>query len=105
MIEPPSKRIKAGLEFTETISECYDLKFKNPNTTDKEKERLKAGLLQLRQTLEQTTSSSDVPFGPTKTSSKINWGKCVELLLEDCPPSLGAIKVLTERLSPGGGLL
>lgn len=105
MTEPPSKRIKCGQEFVELINECYNLKFKNQTKTDEQEETLRVGLQKLRETLEQTTSSSDVSFGATKTSAKINWGKCLGLLLEDGPHSLCAIKVLTERLSPGGGLL
>lgn len=105
MTEPPSKKIKPGQEFIEMINECYELKFKNLNKTQEEEESLKAGIQRIRETLENTTSSSDVSFGATKTSSKINWGKCLGLLLEDGHHSLSAIKVLTERLSPGGGLL
>lgn len=105
MTEPPSKKIKSGQEFIEIINECYDLKFKNLNKTIEQEESLKVGLQRIRETLENTTSSSDVSFGATKTASKINWGKCLGLLLEDGHHSLNAIKVLTERLSPGGGLL
>lgn len=105
MTEPQIKRIKSGQEFVETINECYDLKFRNLKKSVDEEELLRAGLQRIRETLEKTTSSSDVSFGATKTASKINWGKCLGLLLEDEHYSLNAIKVLTERLSPGGGLL
>lgn len=105
MTEPQIKRIKCGQDFVGTINECYDLKFRIIEKSNDQEELLKGGLQRIRETLEKTTSSSDVSFGPTKTASKINWGKCLGLLLEDQHYSLNAIKVLTERLSPGGGLL
>jgi len=105
MAEPPSKRARSGENFVNLINDCYDLKFRKTGLTLEEEDSLKLGTQRIRETLESTISSSDLSFGTTRTSAKINWGKCLGLLLEDGHNSLDALRVLTERLSPGGGLL
>lgn len=105
MTEPPSKKIKSGQEFMQTISECYDLKFNSDKRSEQQLQDLNEGLTRIRDTLESIKSSSDVPLGNNRTLAKINWAKCMSLLLEDGPKSARAIKVLVGRLSPGGGLL
>lgn len=103
--EPPNKKIKNDL--LDLINECYDLMFKRNGdfSPDVNKSALESGVKKIRETLERATSSSDVSFGATKPSAKINWGKCLALLLEDGVASLMAVKILTEKLNPGGGLL
>lgn len=105
MNEPPIKRIKSGQDFMDLICDCYDLKFNSKTMCEEEKQRLRAGVKRIRETLEQTKSSSDITFGDTRTNSKITWGKCLALLLEDGSNSLTAIGILTGKLSPGGGVL
>lgn len=105
MAEPPNKKIKASEDFVDLVNECYTIVYRTPLKTDDDKSRLNAGMQKIRNTLEQINSSSDVSFGSTRTSAKINWGKCLGLLVEDGPESFKAMKVLTERLNPGGGLL
>ena len=102
---PPFKRIKTGLEFVDLINECYDLKFRNLNKTEEEHNQLIKGTIKIRETIEQFSTSADVFFGSTKTFAKISWAKCLSLLLEDGPKSSGAVRILAERFSPGGGLL
>lgn len=104
-IEPPSKRIKSGEEFINLIDECYELQFSVKEKSEDQIRRLDRGIQQIRDTLENVVSSSDVSFGSTRSASKINWGKCVSLMLETGLDNLNSLKVLTDRLSPGGGLL
>lgn len=103
MSGPPLKKIKNDL--LDIIRECYRIKFAKSVVDDLDKEILDSGVAKIRETVERATSSSDVSFGATKTSAKINWGKCLSLLLEDGVRSLLAVKILTEKLNPGGGLL
>jgi hypothetical protein len=105
-VEPPPKKIKAGQEFIDLIEECYDITFNHMDGIPDDKSiRLEEGLQQIRKILEQIQSSSDVSFGPTRSSAKITWGKCLSLMLQNGPESIRALKVLTDRLSPSGGLL
>lgn len=105
MIEPPSKKIRASENFVDLINECYNIVYRTPIKSKDDYEKLSIGMQKIRDTLEQINSSSDVSLGSTRTSAKINWGKCLGLLVEDGPESFKAMKVLTERLNPGGGLL
>ena len=101
--KPPNKKIKGEQEFIGLIDDCYRLKF-NENQFEGDNVELMTGIRKIRDTLERAQSSGDVPFGPTRFSSKITWGKCLYLMLESGPESFKALKVLN-RLSPGGGLL
>lgn len=105
LTEPPSKKIRNDLQ--EVIIECYNLKFSKFGQPlgDSQYATVKSGIKRIRETVELATSSSDVSFGSTKPSAKINWGKCLALLLDDGPESLLSVKILTEKLNPGGGLL
>jgi len=103
--EPPSKRIKSGEEFINLIDECYELQFSVKDKSEDQLKTLESGVSKIRDTLEHVVSSSDVSFGSTRSASKINWGKCVSLMLENGLDNVKALKVLTDRLSPGGGLL
>lgn len=101
--QPPSKKIRSEQEFIGLIDECYRLKFIDDMKED-ENEDLRSGIMKIRDILEHAKSSGDVPFGPTRFSSKITWGKCLYLMVETGQDSLRAVKVLN-RISPGGGLL
>lgn len=105
MAEPPSKKIKQGQEFINLIDDCYQLRFRDEDKTEEKILRLKEDTHKIRDILEQVKSSRDVSFGPTRLAAKINWGKCLGLMLESGPDSVKALKVLTDTLSPGGGLL
>lgn len=105
MSEPPNKKIKAGQDFVDLINECYTLYFRNSNRSEEDQEKLRNGMQQIREILEQISSSSDVSLGSTRTAAKISWGKCLGLLVEDGANSFKAMKILTEKLNPGGGLL
>lgn len=95
--EPPSKRIKN--DFTNLINLNYETKFvKQDNINDKD-------MTSIRQTIEAAKSSSDISFGATKSEAKINWGKCLSLLIEDGQHSFMALSILMSKLNPGGGLL
>lgn len=104
--EPPSKRIKSE-EFVTLIDDCYELQFsiEESRRTEDQKERLRDGIKQIRCTIEQVMSSNDISLGATRSANKINWGKCVSLLLENGPENIKALSVMTGRLTPGGGLL
>lgn len=88
----------------ELINECYELQFDKSEKTDAEIEDLNSKAQRIRETVENITSSSDLQFGETRISARINWGKCLAVLLENGHQNLTATKILTERLSPGGGL-
>lgn len=105
MTEPPSKKIKPAQEFINLIDDCYLLRFRDIDKTEEKNQQLEEDTQKIREILEQVRSSSDVSFGPTRLAAKINWGKCLGLMLESGPESLKALKVLTDTLSPGGGLL
>lgn len=105
-LEPPSiKRIKCNTNFPQIISECYDLKFNNMERTKEQDEALKCNFQTIRETLESTNSSSEISFGTTRVLAKVNWAKCLSLLLDDDSSSLKALSTLTGKLNPGGGLL
>lgn len=104
MVGPPNKSIKSGEDFMSLIDSCYEIKFGTKDKTVEQEEFLAQGVKTIRETLEASTSSRDISFGNTRTSTQINWGKCLGVLLEDGPDSLNAIKILTERFSVGGGL-
>lgn len=103
--EPPVKKIKSEPELVELITKYYELGSKSCLDGVEKPDSLKSGLREIRSHLEKATSSRDVSFGSTRTSAKLNWAKCLELMLEDEPESLTAVKILTEKLNPGGGLL
>lgn len=106
MAEPPIKKIKPAEEFINLIDDCYRIRFGDASGRTTEKiQQLDDGTQKIREILEQVKTSSDVSLGPTRLASKINWGKCLGLMLESGPESLKALKVLTDTLSPGGGLL
>lgn len=99
--EPPNKRIKnefENREFIDWINNCYDLKFRQM------KEIPTSDIEHIREVLLAAKSSIDVPWGRTKAECKINWGKCLGILIEDGARSLGVLKKLTDMLNPGGGL-
>ena len=99
---PPNKKVKWGTEFVELIDSCYNIMF---NGASDDAAKLQADIKKICEALEQATSSSDIPFGQTKIETKINWGKCLGLMLECPQESLKALKVLTGKLNPGCGLL
>lgn len=105
MTEPPHKKIKTSQEILDLINECFDLMFNKTQKSPEEEERLKNGCDKIRETLEQINSSNDFSFGTNLTCSKINWGKCLGLMLEGAPQSFGALKVLIGTLNAGPGLL
>lgn len=105
MTEPPVKKIRPAEDFVSLIDDCYRLRFRDMDKSEEKLEQLDDGTQKIREILEQVKSSSDVSFGATRLAAKINWGKCLGLMLESGPESLQALKVLTDTLSPGGGLL
>lgn len=104
MSEPPVKKLKSGEDFVELINDCYTLQFDRTDKTDTEVETLNLKAQQIRETVENVISSSDLQFGETRISARINWGKCLAVLIANGHHNLAATKILTERLSPGGGL-
>lgn len=104
MSEPPIKKLKCGEDFVDLINECYDLQFDKSDKTQTDIEDLNLKAQKIRETVANINSSSDLQFGETRISARINWGKCLAILLENGHHDLTATKILTERLSPGGGL-
>lgn len=102
-MEPANKRIKSSdRKFDEIINDCYELQFNVLDRTEEQETLLKDGLLEIRSSLEERSSLS---FGNTRVLAKINWGKCLSLLLEGGTENLKALSVLTGKLNPGAGLL
>lgn len=104
-LEPSNKKIKSGPDFSDIIIECYDLKFNVHIRTKEQDETMVNHIRTIRETLELTVSSSEISFGTTRVLAKINWGKCLSLLLEEGLQCIKALVVLTGKLNPGGGLL
>lgn len=112
LTEPAIKRIKSSYienledkSFSVLLDYCYDLKFNILEKTQEQEEELKRGLQTIQEILEKTNSSRDISFGKTRVLAKINWGKCLSLLLEGGAESLQALSILTGKLNPGAGLL
>lgn len=102
---PSTKRIKSDTNFPQLINEMYDLKFNVMDRTKEQDEALLNGLQNIRETLEATNSSSEISFGTTRVLAKVNWGRCLSLLLDDDTASLKGLNILGGKLNPGGGLL
>lgn len=105
MTGPPHKKIKTSQEILDLINECFDLMFNKIEKSPEDEEKLQNGCDKIRETLEQIKASNEFSFGGNLTSSKINWGKCLGLMLEGAPKSFKSLETLTDILNAGPGLL
>lgn len=105
MSGPPHKKIKTSQEILDLINECFDLMFNKAKKSPEDEEKLRNGCDRIRETLEQISASNEFSFGENLTSSKINWGKCLGLMLEGAPETYKSLEILTGILNAGPGLL
>lgn len=122
--EPPIKRAKSDLLdtgsqdwFALLVNECYEHRFQADSDTvlDDESDVGTNGptsekmylekLEKIRTTLENVRTSKDISFGGTKCEKRINWARCLNVLLVDGPRNSPAISVVCEKFYPGAGVI